>query len=243
MRDALVPTFIIVGLVVLNALFVAAEFAIVGAPRPAIARRAELGEWRAKLVARTLGSVTEQDRFIATAQLGITLASLGLGMYGEHALARWLGSVFEFLGAGAWAAAHTVTSVLAITILTYLHIVIGEMIPKTIALQRAERAVLLIAPVMRGLQVLCYPFIIALNAVGNAVLRLVGIRRGHGDAEHYRTTEDLAYLVHESQAGGLFRGESARVLAELLDFGELTAGEVMVPRVRITGIPLGATPQ
>src|SRR5688500_11187887 len=99
MLDAVVPTFIITALILLNGLFVAAEFSIVGAPRAVIERLAARGDRRARVVAGVLGNAVAQDRFIATAQLGITLASLGLGMYGEHLLAVWLAGVFEELGA------------------------------------------------------------------------------------------------------------------------------------------------
>lgn len=241
MLDAVVPTIIIAVLILLNGLFVAAEFAIVGAPRPAIERRALLGDRRARLVSRILGDTREQDRFIATAQLGITLASLGLGMYGEHLLATWLAEFFEGLGAGRWIAAHTLGSIVAISVLTYFHIVVGEMVPKSLALQRAEHTVLWIAPVMRVVQVMAYPLVVLLNGIGNGVLRVLGIRRDPHGADQYRTPEELAYVVHESQEGGLLRGEAARVVAELLDFGDLTAGEIMVPRVRAVAIPRGAS--
>lgn len=240
MPDALIPTFVVLLLLLLNALFVAAEFAIVSVSRPVIERRARSGDWRARLVARVLRNPREQDRFIATAQLGITVASLGLGMYGEHLLAAWLADHLEALGAGRWIAAHTLGSIAAVTILTYFHIVIGEMVPKSIALQQAERSVLWIAPVMRVIQFLVLPVVIVLNGIGNALLRVVGIRRDRVQVEQYRTAEELAYLVHESQEGGLLRSEQARIVAELLDFGELTAGEVMVPRVRVAGISIGA---
>ena len=240
MADALTPSVIVLLLLALNALFVAAEFAIVGVSRPVVERRAADGEWRARLVARVLRDVGEQDRFIATAQLGITLASLGLGMYGEHLLAEWLAERLDMLGAARWIAAHTLGSVLAVTILTYLHIVIGEMIPKSIALQHAERTVLWIAPVMRLIQLVVLPLVIVLNGIGNAVLRLFGVRRDRQQDEHYRTPEELAYLVYESQQSGLLRSEHAQIVAELLDFGDLTAGEIMVPRVRVAAIPLGA---
>ena len=241
LAHAAVPTLIVVALILLNGLFVAAEFAIVGAPRPAIERRAAAGDRRARLVARILGDAQEQDRFIATAQLGITLASLGLGMYGEHLLAEWLAGVFEGWGAGRWIAAHTLGSVIAIAILTYFHIVVGEMVPKSLALQRAERTVLWIAPVMRAIQWVSFPLVVTLNGLGNGVLRLLGVRRDAHGAEHYQTPDELAYLVHEAQEGGLLRSEPARVVSELLDFGELRAGEVMVPRVRVVAIPLGAS--
>jgi CBS domain containing-hemolysin-like protein len=240
MADALTPSVIVLLLLALNALFVAAEFAIVGVSRPVVERRAADGEWRARLVARVLRDPGEQDRFIATAQLGITLASLGLGMYGEHLLAEWLAERLDMLGAARWIAAHTLGSVLAVTLLTYLHIVIGEMIPKSIALQHAERTVLWIAPVMRLIQLVVLPFVIVLNGIGNAVLRLFGVRRDRPQDEHYRTPEELAYLVYESQQSGLLRSEHAQIVAELLDFGDLTAGEIMVPRVRVAAIPLGA---
>ena len=241
MADAVVPTLIISLLIVLNGLFVAAEFAIVGAPRPAIERRAAGGDRRARVVARILDDAREQDRFIATAQLGITLASLGLGMYGEHLLAAWLAGLFDGLGTGRWVAAHTLGSVLAITILTYFHIVVGEMVPKSLALQQAEVMVLWIAPVMRVIQHVAFPLVWSLNGIGNGVLRLFGVRRDAHGAEHYQTPDELAYLVHEAQEGGLLRSEPARVVAELLDFGRLTAGAVMVPRVRVASIPLGAS--
>ena len=243
MMDAIVPTLIVTALILLNGLFVAAEFAIVGVSRPSIERRASLGQRAARLVARILRDPRETDRFIATAQLGITVASLGLGMYGEHLLAEWLGEVFAGWGAGRWIAAHTLGSVIAIAVLTYFHIVVGEMVPKTIALQRAEHAVLILAPVMRVLQFLAFPLIVVLNGVGNGLLRLVGVDRGKADADQHRTPEDLAFLVQEARAGGLLRSDAAQVVSELLEFGNLTAGEVMVPRVRIAGIPLGADNQ
>ena len=240
MSDVLVPTLFVVGLILLNGLFVAAEFAIVGVSRPAIERRASSGQRAARLVAAVLRDPREIDRFIATAQLGITVASLGLGMYGEHLLAGWLGGVFEGWGAGRWIAAHTLGSIMAVAILTYFHIVVGEMVPKTIALQRAEGAVLLLAPVMRLLQLVAFPLIVALNGIGNGLLRLVGVDRRKGDGDQHRTPEDLAFLVQEARAGGLLRHDAAQVVSELLEFGGLSAGEVMVPRVRIVGVPLGA---
>jgi CBS domain containing-hemolysin-like protein len=232
---------IITALILLNGLFVAAEFAIVGVPRSVIERRAAAGSGVARLVLATLRDPQRQDRYIATAQLGITLASLGLGMYGEHVLATWLANLLEGLGSSRWIAAHTVASVLSVGILTYFHIVVGEMVPKALALEHAARTALWVTPAIRVVQTVAFPLVVALNGIGNGVLRLLGIRRQAGGSEHYRTPEELAYIVKESQAGGLLRRESARVFGELLEFGELTAGEVMVPRVRAAGIPVGAS--
>lgn len=233
---AITPTLIVAGLVLMNGLFVAAEFAIVSAPRATIDRLANAGNRAARLVRGIVTDPRDLDRFIATAQLGITLASLGLGMYGEHLLARWLSLKFEALGAGRWIAAHTLGSIVAVTLLTYVHIVVGEMVPKSIALAKADRAVLWIAPLMRGFQLLMYPFVVALNGIGNATLAAFGVKRQQLSAESVRTPEELAYIVRESSAGGLLKKQSATVVQELLEFGDLTAEQVMVPRVRVVGV-------
>ncbi len=239
---SLLPVLIIVVLILLNGLFVAAEFAIVGAPRLAIEGRARRGERLARAVQRILEHPQEQDRFIATAQLGITFASLGLGMYGEAVLAGWIGRVLEAWGPAGWAAAHAVATVASITVLTYFHIVLGEMVPKSLALQRAERTVLLITLPMIWTRTLFYPLVLGLNAVGNAVLRLLRIDRRTATHERYYTPEELQLVVQESQEAGALPVESGRLLREVLEFGDLTAGQVMAPRVRITGVPVGATP-
>ncbi|HEX2458483.1 MAG TPA: hemolysin family protein [Vicinamibacterales bacterium] len=233
---------IIAGLILLNGLFVAAEFAIVGAPRAAIDARAARGNRLAVIVQSVLRDPQRQDRYIATAQLGITVASLGLGMYGEHVLAD---SLFAMLGRAAgpaWLFSHGVASVLAIAILTYFHIVIGEMVPKSLALQQAERMALWITPPMLWIKSIVYPLVVALNGTGNAVLRLVGVNRQAQNTEQYYTPEELQLIVQESEELGVIRSESGQMLQELFEFGDLTAGEAMVPRVRITGIPVGSTP-
>ncbi|MSO29336.1 MAG: HlyC/CorC family transporter [Acidobacteria bacterium] len=228
---------IILALVIANGLFVAAEFAIVGAPRAKIEHEAGLGSRLAQRVARILEDPKRQDRYIATTQVGISVASLGLGMYGEHMLADWIGlhlAPFD----NRWVAAHAMASVIAVAVLTYLHIVIGEMVPKALALQRADRTVLYVTPVIEALQTVLLPVVVALNAVGNSLLRLIGVRRREVD-ERFHTSEELEFIVQESQAGGMLRGESGRILRELFEFGDLTAGEVAVPRVALVGIPVG----
>src|SRR5690606_28447652 len=127
-----------VGLIAANALFVAAEFSIVGAPRALLEQQAAEGDRVARLAAEVQRDPRRQDRFFATAQLGITAASLGLGMLGERALAGWIEALLA-PWAGAWLAGHSVASVAAVAVLTYLHNVLGEMIPKTLALQTSER--------------------------------------------------------------------------------------------------------
>ena len=239
----MIPLIIISVLLLLNALFVAAEFAIVGAPRAAIDNRAAKRQPLARLVQSVLRDPRRQDRYIATAQIGITVASLGLGMYGEHVVADWLR---ERLGHGpisSWLVAHGAASILAVAILTYFHVVIGEMIPKSLALQSAERMALAITPVMLWIQTLLLPFVVTLNGLGNLVLRMLRINRRESTADQYYTPEELQLIVEESEEQGVLRSESGQVLQELFEFGQLTAGEVMVPRVRITGIPVGTGPE
>lgn len=233
---------VIAALILLNGVFVAAEFAIVGAPRAAIDARAGRGDRLARLVQSVLRDTRKQDRYIATAQLGITLASLGLGMYGEHVLAVGIYNALGGSGLPSWLVSHGLASFVAVAVLTYFHIVIGEMVPKSLALQEAEQLVLWITPAMLWIKNILYPFIVALNGLGNQVLRVFGVDRQVQNAEHYYTPEELQLIVQESEELGALRAESGQVLQELFEFGDLTAGEVMVPRVRISGIPIGTPP-
>lgn len=237
----LVPIVIIAVLVLVNGLFVAAEFAIVGVPRTAIEKRAAEGDRIARIVHHILHDPRRQDQFIATAQLGITIASLGLGMYGEHVLADWIHHGLEALHLPSWLAAHAVATLLAVAVLTYFHVVLGEMIPKSLALQQAERTVLAVATPMLWIKGLFYPLVIALNAMGNGVLRLMGVNP-QAESAQFHTAEELEYVVRESAEGGLLRAETGDVLRELFAFPELRAEEVMVPRVRISGVRVGMTP-
>jgi CBS domain containing-hemolysin-like protein len=240
--EILIPVAIIVILVIANGLFVAAEFAIVGAPRSSVEHQASQGSRLAQGVLRVLEDPRLQDRYIATTQIGISVASLGLGMYGEHWLAGQIEPAFVRFETLGWIAAHTVASVIAVTILTYLHIVIGEMVPKALALQRADKTVLYVSPIISGLQYVMLPLVVTLDGVGNRLLRLAGIERREVDRERYHTAEELQFIVRESQEGGLLRGEAGEILRDLFEFGDRTAGEVMVPRVLLTGIPVGAEP-
>lgn len=239
----MIPTLIIAGLILLNGLFVAAEFAIIGASRTRIERLADEGRRMAGLVHRVLSDAREQDRYIATAQLGITSASLALGMYGEHLLAEWLAHQLEALGAVGpmrWIGAHALASIGAVAFLTYLHVVLGEMVPKSLALQAPGNVAMAIAVPMRALEVGLYPLVVTLNGIGNGILRLMGVDRSTVSDEQYRTADELSFIVAESSAGGMLAREPARIIQELLEFADLTAGEVMVPRTRIVALPLGA---
>ena len=240
MIELALPLGIIMLLLLANALFVAAEFAMVCAPRSSIEHQAADGNRLARNVLTILTDPRRQDRYIATTQIGISVASLGLGMYGEHTLATWLEPRLQVVEQFRWLAAHTLASVISIAVLTYLHIVAGEMVPKALALQRSARTALYVSPIIEAITLGIYPIVVGLNGVGNGLLRLVGVRRREVEAERYHTSEELQFIIQESQEGGLLRGESGRILRELFEFGDLTAREVMVPRVQLAGIPVGA---
>lgn len=242
MTELLIALGVVLLLVFANGLFVAAEFAIIGAPRAGIEHQAAQGSRLAQRVARILEDPRRQDRYIATTQVGISVASLGLGMYGEYVLAEWIALHLEPLEESRWIAAHVVASGVAVSVLTYLHIVIGEMVPKALALQHAARTALYVSPIILALQTALLPVIVGLNATGNGLLRLIGVRRQEVGTERYHTTAELQYIVERSQEGGMLRGESGQILRELFEFGDLTAGEVMVPRVRLAGIGVGTPP-
>ena len=224
--------------VVLNGLFVAAEFALIGAPKTAIEHRAGTGDRLARRLLGVLESPQEQDRYIATSQLGITVASLALGMYGEPGVAAlvrpWLG--------GFGAAAATVASIIALGLLTLAHIVFGEIAPKSLALQRADRIAQLAYWPMRITLLVFLPFVRALNGIANGSLRLIGIRRHEHAAEELYTPEELQLIVQESEQSGAIRAESGRLLRELFEFGDRTAAQAMQPRVRVRGVRAGAAP-
>jgi CBS domain containing-hemolysin-like protein len=239
---ALIPIVITFLLVLINGFFVASEFALIGLQKSTVEKLAQEGNKTAIKIREILSDSKFQDKYIATSQLGITLASLGLGMYGEHMLAEWLIialnktsfiNVSETLG-------HSIATVTAILILSYMHVVIGEMVPKSLALQFTQKSALIIVPIMLIIQIILKPLVFILHGLGNLFLRMIGIDR-HQTKIEYHSHEELQYIVKESHEEGLMENNSAILIQELLAFGELKADEVMIPRVKVRGIPLGAT--
>lgn len=237
----LIPVVFITLLLLLNALFVAAEFAIIGIPKVLVEKLAGKGKKTALRLRDVLNNSRLQDLYITTAQLGITLASLGLGMYGEHVLAEWLYQGMQLLHLDSKIAAHSVATVISIIILTYLHIVVGEMIPKSLALKYAEPTALFVTPLMAWIQFILYPFIFVLNKIGNTLLKLFGVDRADAQLDSFYSSQEIQYIVKESSESGLIEPESANVLNEILEFGELTARDVIVHRVKIVAIPIDAS--
>lgn len=233
---------IILLLLLANALFVAAEFAVIGAPKTALEHQARQGDSFAKRLLAILTSPVKQDRYIATAQVGITLASLGLGMYAEHTLAERIEPWLAAIGVGGALPVHGTASVVAIAALTYLHIFVGEMVPKAVALSHAERTARIVYLPMQIVFYVLYPFVLGLNSIGNLCLRVLGVRRQEAMREDLYTPDELRIIVEESQEGGVLGAASGWLLQELFEFSDRTAGQAMVPRVRVAGIPMGASP-
>jgi CBS domain containing-hemolysin-like protein len=237
--EYLIPILIISILILLNGFFVAAEFAIVGAPHTRIAQRADEGSTVARHVLDILQDTDRQNRYLATAQVGITIASLGLGMYGEHAIADWLVVPLESLGRLASPAAHSIAAVLSIGLLTYLHVVIGEMIPKSIALQSAETTVLRLERPMTIMDKIFLPVVVVLNGIGNGIMKLIGIPPAEPHAR-LMSPEELEMIVEESYVGGLIQADEQLFIENIFDLSERTVGQVMTPRTRIVGLPVSA---
>lgn len=233
----LIPIIVITILILLNGLFVVAEFALIGVPYTRITHLAEEGNRTAARIKAILDDPRLQDRYLATAQVGITLASLALGMYGERTVAVWLLGPFEELFDLGEVAAHSVATIIAISLLTFAHVVVGEMVPKSLALQYAERTALSIAGIMALMKKLFFPIVVSLNASGNGILRLLGIPPAEARARLY-SPEELELIVSESREGGLVTANEQQLIENIFDFSERRVGQVMTPRPRVVAVPV-----
>jgi CBS domain containing-hemolysin-like protein len=240
MNELLVILGVSLAFLVANAVFVAAEFALIAAPRTALSNRSKQGDRGAARLLAIIESQRSQDRYIGTAQLGITLASVALGMYGEHALAEWLEPRIGPLPLVGQAA---LAGFLSLMFLTTLHIVLGEMVPKAMALQRPEGVARAMAWPMRVTLVVLYPAVEVANRIVRGLLSAFGVPRPEQTGDRSYSPEELQLVVEESEQGGVVRADSGRIVREMFEFDELTASQTMVPRVRVVGIPVGATPE
>jgi CBS domain containing-hemolysin-like protein len=235
--ELLLPLTIILILVLLNGLFVAAEFAIIGVRQTRIARLAEEGNATARRLQETLNDRTKTDRYIASAQLGITLASLGLGMYGEPAIAHLLEQPLHDWFGLEGNIVHTIGFIVGLSLVTYLHVVIGEMVPKSLALQYAERTVLLLAQPMRLMQTIFSIPITILNNIGLAVLKLIGVPPPK-EKSRLHTPGELEMIISEGVVGGLIEAQDFVLFENIFDLDELRVHQMMTPRVKVDAIPL-----
>ncbi|MCB0131751.1 MAG: HlyC/CorC family transporter [Caldilineaceae bacterium] len=239
MAEYFIPIAVITFLIIINGFFVAAEFAIAAAPRTRVAQMAEAGSVPAQRVLVILRTPDLLNRYISTAQVGITIASLGLGSYGEHAIAEWFIGPLEHLGWVGDALAHSAATVISVALLTYLHVVIGEMVPKTLALQSAAKAAVRLSPMMAMAELVFRPLTLILNWIGAAILRLAGLPEADAAAKLI-SSEELAYIVEESSVSGLLDPEEQLYLENVLDFHDRMVGQVMTPRTRMVALPINA---
>ncbi len=232
----LLPFMVIAVLILLNGLFVAAEFSIIGVRKSRMEHLAEGGNQTAEWVRRVLDDSRRTDRWIATAQLGITLASLGLGMYAEPAIAHLIEEPLHDWFGLSEAVVHTVSFVIALSIITYLHVVMGEMVPKSLALQKPEATVLSLTRPMRfSGRIFSIP-VTVLNQIGLLVLRVLHIPPPTESSRLY-TADELEHIIIESSVGGLVEDFEQELAANIFDFSERQVGHVMTHRTLITAIP------
>jgi putative hemolysin len=222
-------------LVLANAFFVATEFAIVAIRRSRLEQLDAEGRRGAGAAKDIVGHL---DAYIAACQFGITLASLGLGWIGEPALAGVIEPPLEqLIGGFAPAASHGIAIGVAFAFITAMHIVIGELAPKGLALQRTEGTVLAVAlPMQIFYRIFKLP-ILLLNAVGNGVLRLLGLRPASAH-EMVHSVSELRFLLESMLQAGVMETSEVRIATRAFEFGDVTAGSIMTPRVQLEALPV-----
>jgi CBS domain containing-hemolysin-like protein len=233
------PIVVILVLVVVNGVFVAAEFALVGSRRSRLATLADDGSRAARWLVGVFDRDLGKDGYIAVAQLGITLASIGLGMYGEPAVAKWLYGPFEQWGLSE-AASHTVGFFVALGAITYLHVVFGEMIPKALALQAPEAVSVRVNPVMRLFSVVFKYAVTALNAVAIGLMRLMRIPEPDQRLALY-TSAELEIVTDEAAESGQLGAMQRDLIHNIFDLEERRVEELMTSRSRMEVLDVAAT--
>ncbi len=220
-------------LVLANAFFVAAEFAIVKVRASQIELLVQSGSRTAKMGQHLISHL---DASLSTIQLGITLASLGLGWIGEPIVAKLIIEVMRLVGLEADPdLAHSIALPVAFILITFLLIVFGELAPKALAIQHSQSTTLAVAFPLWFFYLIFSPVIVALNWVSNQVLRLFGIRPA-SEAEHYHSGEELRFLLEQGREGGTIEEEEHELIENVFEFGETTVREIMVPRTSIAAI-------
>ena len=222
-------------LVFANGFFVASEFSLVGVRRSRIETLARAGDKRAR---RLIGLVDNLNAYISATQLGITLASLALGWIGEPVVAHLL--EIPLHGRVSDTVLHTISFTIAFSIITFLHIVLGELAPKTLALERAEKTALAIAlPMEIFYKVFRWP-IRLLDWAGTRTVRLFGLHPS-GDHASIYTDEELRHLVDISRQSGHLKEEEQKLINSVLNFSDAEVREAMIPRTSVDAISITAT--
>jgi putative hemolysin len=221
-------------LVLANAFFVAVEFAMVSVRRSKIEVLATTGKRSAKALLRALDHL---DEMISATQFGITIASLALGWIGEETIAHLAEPLLIQLLPATWAAvaAHGTASLIALAIVTYLHLVIGEYVPKALAIEYSDRFGLLVAQPMELFYRTFKPFIWIINKSGLTVLRLLGIKTQMGHQTAY-TGEEIRHLINVSHQSGNIEADERTLIHNVFNFSDLAAREIIIPRTQVAAI-------
>ncbi len=216
-------------LVSFNGFFVAAEFAIVKVRASQLELRVKDGN-RFAILSKHI--VSHLDGYLAATQLGITLASLGLGWIGEPVVSKIIIKIMDLMGLSINPElAHTIALPVAFGIITVLHIVFGELAPKSLAIQHSEKITLFIAYPLQFFFILFKPVIWILNSIANFILRIIGISAVQGVDVH--SSEELKYLVQQGQESGKIDADEYKIIKNAFDFSEQTAKQIMVPRTQV----------
>lgn len=227
------------GLVLLNAFFVASEFAIVKLRQTQADALALTHGYRGRVLRNVRNNL---DAYLSACQLGITIASLGLGWIGEPAFARLLERPLAGIGIESPAVIHGIAFAVAFSIISFLHIVVGELAPKSLAIRKTEVTSLWTAVPLWGFYWLMYPFIWLLNGSALILLRLMGVdMSGEGDEAH--SVAELRKVLAASHVHGELGGEEAGILSRALDFSDLTVGELMRPASDMVYLDLQDAPE
>ncbi|MFE7441424.1 hemolysin family protein [Streptomyces chartreusis] len=220
-----------------NAFFVGAEFALISVRRSQVEPRAKDGDKRARM---TLWALEHLSAMMATAQLGITVSSLVLGAVAEPAIAHLLEPAFETAHV-PHALVHPIAFVIALTVATYLHMLIGEMVPKNIALAAPVPTALLLGPPLVALTRALRPFVFGINAFANALLKLLRVEP-KDEVEAVFTDDQLARMVVEAGEAGLLTPADGERLRDALELGTRPVGEILVPSQRMRTVDASITP-
>jgi CBS domain containing-hemolysin-like protein len=232
----IVPLIVIFILILLNGIFVASEFAIIGVRPTQMEQKVNEGDKKAQFVLDVLESRQRQDQYIATAQLGITMASLGLAMYGEPRISHLIEANLESWFDISESVSNGIGYFVALSLLTYLHVVLGEMVPKTLALTDASGASLRLSRVMQISQTILSVAVRVLNGIGSLLLKLLRVPPAHGQSR-LLAPEELELVVSESAEGGLIKEDAQEMIRNIFDFSDRTVGQVMTPRTKVQAIP------
>ncbi len=224
----------VLALVALNGFFVAAEFAMVSVRRSRIEQLMSEGSGAARILHK---AITHLNNYIAATQLGITLASLALGWIGEPTVASLVVPPLELIlpQGNVTDISHTIAIIISFILITAFHIVLGELVPKTVALQRTEKVALFVARPLELFRQTLRPFIWLINGAGRFVIKLFGMEP-IGEIDKVHSVEELEILVTESRQAGFLDKNEEVLLHRVFDFGDKTARQVMIPRTEVVGV-------